>query len=219
MIRGAVVLGALVVVVGLSGCAPAVTTAAHPSSSHTVAAPTPTVPSLADLVLSPDGLGPLVIGSPVPDETAGSAVVLWDSTKCGGAGAWLANYPVGPIGGDGDPTGAPFSFAVQHQTEPLSYINVVSTQIKTSMGISIGDTRTQVTTAYPHADAVVTGPLTDLYEINGAKAKLVIEVGRLGEVPAAEVNKVVLMEVNGLGSAPGSLYGNDAGGGICPSTE
>ena len=91
-----------------------------------------------------------------------------------------------------------------------------STQIKTGAGISIGSTRAQVTAAYAHFDAIGTGPLTDLYEINGPKAKLVIEVEKANGDPNYS-NKVVLMEVNGLGSAPGSLFGNDAGGGICPA--
>jgi hypothetical protein len=170
---------------------------------------------LSQLVLSPDGLGPLVIGSPVPVEPASTAVVVWNPTYCGGTGAWLPNYPDGPLGPNGDPTGIPFYFAVGHKTDDLKYINVDSTQIKTSAGISIGSTRQQVLAAYPRFDAIVAGPVTDLYEINGPNAKLVIEVERTGGDPDY-ANRVALMEVNWLGSAPGSLYGNDAGGGICP---
>jgi len=141
--------------------------------------------------------------------------VIWDPTTCGDTGAWLPNYPAGPLGPNGPATGAPFYFAVEDQSDPLTYINVDSTQIHTSAGISIGDTGAQVVAAYPHIDAIVTAPETDLYEINGPHAKLVIEIGRAGGDPTF-VDKVIVMEVNPLGSSPGSIVGNDAGGGICP---
>ncbi|HEY5231899.1 MAG TPA: hypothetical protein VIJ11_13535, partial [Galbitalea sp.] len=114
MMRGAVVVGALVVVVGLSGCAPAALPAPHPTSSHVVAAPTPTPttpPALSELVLSPDGLGPLRIGFPVPDQPLASAVVVWDPTKCGTTGAWISRYTDADATPE-SPTGGAFFFAV-----------------------------------------------------------------------------------------------------------
>ena len=228
MSRGAgfAIATAVLIVVALAGCAPAVPSPAHHThAAAPISAPTPTPtptptapPALSDLVLSPDGLGPLVIGSPVPDEPAASAVVVWNATKCDTTGAWLPNYPDGPLGPNGNPTGIPFYFALDHKSDPLTYINVNSTQITTSAGISIGSTLAQLKAAYPHFDAVVKGPVTDLYDIKGQKAQLVIEVKRPGADgnDIAWDNKVVLMEVGALAIPVSSLYGNDAGGGICP---
>lgn len=224
MIKGIAAGLGLVTILALAGCAPAVTLAQHTHAATPSATPTPTPtptapPALSELVLSPDGLGPLVIGSPVPDESPATAVVLWNPTKCGTTGAWLPNYPDGPLGPDGDPTGAPFYFAVDHKTDSLTYINVRSTQIKTTTGISIGSNRQQLLAAYPHFDAIVKSHSTDLYEIRGPKAQLVIEVKRPGADGSGVAwdNTVVLMEVGTIAAGVGSLYGNDAGGGVCPA--
>lgn len=214
-------VGAIVVVV-LAGCAPT----SKPESQHTnIAAsaptstptPTPTAPpALSDLVLSPDGLGPLVLGSPVPDESASTAVVLWDPTKCGTTGAWLPNYPDGPtIYGNS----IPFQFALDHQTDPLTYLVILSPSIRTTTGISLGDTLAQVKAAYPTFDAVISGPQTDLYVVDGAAGELVVEIGKTGAAASA-VGKVADLWIRLKNSTPpGSIDGNDAGGGICPDTE
>ncbi len=221
------VLVVIALTVGLAACDTGVdpssasstgaSTTAPPQPSSSPSVPAPAVPpALAELTLSPDGLGPLRLGSPVPDVPAASAVVVWNGTKCGRGGAWLANYPAGPIGPGGDPTGAPFFFAVAHKIDSLSYINISSTQIKTSAGISIGSSVARLKTAYPEFDRVVAAPTTTLYELNGSHGTLVMEVGTKGKVPASEANRVVLMEIEQLGAESGSLFGNDAGGGICP---
>ena len=92
----------------LAGCTatpaptPHSTTSGPPSSR-----PAATRPDLGDLVIGPDGLGPLVIGQPVPAQPAGVAIVHYVADYCvinlgdganglapgqPWAGAWISAY-------------------------------------------------------------------------------------------------------------------------------
>ncbi|HEX4444048.1 MAG TPA: hypothetical protein VHZ81_10795 [Galbitalea sp.] len=216
MIKGAEAVAAIAVVLALAGCAPAVSPPSHTHAAAPTPAPSPSPtapPTLSELTLSPDGLGVLVIGSPVPKQSSSAAVVVWNPTQCDAtSGAWLANYPSGPtIYG----AGAPFVFDVNSKDEPLPYITILSPQIKTAAGISLGSTRDEVVAAYPRA-RVVSAEISDLYVVDGTAGELVIEIPKTSFDAGADANHVVDLYVALKSYPPGPTYQNDAGGRLCP---
>jgi len=199
---GVSVLG-IVLAVWLTGCTPA-TNKADPSRASTPAqsqpsrsptpTPTPTAPpALSDLLLSPNGLGPLAIGSPVPSETAPTALVTWNQSSCAGSGEWEANYPSGPVFGGTD---APFSFASDSKTDPIVLLFVWSNAIRTDAGVGVGSSVSDLMTAYPQLAAPIHASTSDLYVVKGTTGKLVFEVATRfvagqTEWPASAVGTVV----------------------------
>jgi hypothetical protein len=170
-------------------------------------------PALTDLVVSPDGLGPLVVGSPVPETDMASAVAVWNPTKCGATGAWLPNYPDSPT--LDQLSDVPFVVGTNNKSDPISFIGVRSVDIKTAAGIHIGSTADQLAAAYPKFDQTVDeGPVV-LYSINGKQSQLVIEFARQASVPADD-GTVVQIEVESGTAPPVGAYGTD-GFGYCPS--
>ena len=178
--------GALAIVtVALAGCAP-VTPSADPSSSAVPSAqpsqspvatptptptPTPTKPTLSELALTPDGLGPLKPGAAVPHEPASIAIVAWNPNACAGTGEWLATYPRQTTGDDIHP----FSFASGSKNDPIRLLTVWTSDIKTAEGIGVGSTAAEVAAAYPQI-VPVHGDVSDLYTLKGATGELVFEV-------------------------------------------
>jgi hypothetical protein len=126
----------------------------------------------------------------------------------------MPNYPDGiTIYG----SGAPFELALEHKEDRLGFINILSPEIKTAAGISLGSTLAQLTAAYPTFAILASGPLTNLYVLNGTNGQLVFEVGKAGAGLGADENRVVNLWIRTRSSTPpGSIFDNDAGGGICP---
>ena len=225
----------VVLVVALAGCAPAVyphhhsTHAAGPTASATPT-PVPTKPALADIVLSPDGLGDIVLNAPVPATTF---LFSYNPTECVStetgvtatsplAGAWKTTYaPVDPA----NPDLVPFILKNDPQTTtgPVSYVWVWSPGVHTQPGIQVGSSRHDVLAAYPHPDAITHGVLSDVYSINGAVGKLVIEVARadsgdVGYWPAGQVDTVLWMGAIQHGDTARAIAGTDGGPSTCPTS-
>jgi len=224
---------AVVLALALAGCAPAVhphhhqTHAAGPTASVTPT-PSPTKPALADLVLSPDGLGDVAINQPVPSSTL---LFTFDPTKCVSAetgiaagspdaGAWTATYP--PVD-PSNPQQAPFILVdrPQNLTGTVTTIWVWSPGVHTAAGIQVGSTRAQLLAAYPHPDAVEHGAISDVYVIDGSVGHLVMEVARTdsgdpGYWPADQVDTVLWMGAVAPGGDARAIAGTDGGPSTCP---
>ena len=244
---------ALAVSMSLASCTPEPDALPEPSTSATptqtappaTGSSTPTPgeaapairPALTDLVVTPDGIGSLVVGQPVPDEAADIALMSWNPTYCADgtpegmetpaagtpfAGAWVANYPDVP-NIFGTLTG-PFNLTTDEGGEdgPISWINVWGGDVATEAGISAGSSRSELEAAYPTFDAVAPGDLADVYVLRGTGAsELWIEVANTetsagsdyweGDIP----EHVLWLRVVPTGLEPRSFAGGD-GGGPCP---
>jgi hypothetical protein len=186
---------------------PTASAAAPPTPSATPT-PVPTKPTLAQLVVSPDGLGDLVVGQAVPAEQSATAIMHYDPTSCAdaansiysvgdpGAGAWLPSYPSDrsashPLPFDIGPVAGP--------TDPVSVIEIWSSALKTDKGIGAGSTIAQLTAAYGSALSIDSAVNSDVYILNGARSKLLFEVANPADfVDPTQTGKVLWMHIVGL---------------------
>jgi hypothetical protein len=181
----------------LAGCTlplapePSATPSDSPSASPSAdPEPTPlTRPALADLALSPNGLGPLLLGQP-PESAPALSMVSYVPTACTDAetgesfgivagdpeaGAWLIDaayrLPATPTS-----SGNPFGVGVDETAaNAVTRIDLYTSDIPTDEGIRLGDSRADVEAAYPAA-SVAESYLTDIYVISSATGLLQIEV-------------------------------------------
>jgi hypothetical protein len=228
MIRGISVSVGLLAVLALAGCAPAVATptaaptvAQTPSATPTPVA-TPTKPDEADLVVTPDGIAPLVIGQLVPEQPTDVAVMVWDASYCADptigvkpgdptAGAWVANYPKDSTG---YLAGLPFEVVTLNhaRTAPIAGMLVTSTNLATPEGIHVGSTLAELKAAYP---ALKTGPhssISDVFSIDGSAGTLIFEVANgltARYWPAERVGTVLWMRIVPLGTEVDAIAGTD----------
>jgi len=174
-----VVFAGASVMLAIAGCT---STPDSPGETATHAAPKP---ALADLVLTPDSLGDIRIGRPVPTTTL---IAKYDPTACdltatgtsqGSAdpGAWEANYLNQPTAAG---TKAPFIIVTAKQRPAASVrgLWVWTPGVHTEEGITVGSSRAQVQAAYPNPDEVRHGPLSDVYVLDGVGGRLLIEIAR-----------------------------------------
>jgi hypothetical protein len=213
----------------LTGCA--VGTHSDPNSpakstsgTRPTASPTPTKPPLSQIVASPDGLGDLVLGAPVPSDSPATAIMSFDATKCvsaeegivagsPGAGAWLPAYPNSLTYAG---SGLPFDVGpVSAQTDPIGQIAIWSPQIKTARGVGVGSTSAALKAAYGSALTVDAADNSDVYVLPGAHSELLFEVAKAGAgLPVEETGTVVWMHVVPLGDTQ-VHYANSDATGVC----
>ena len=166
----------------LAGCAPRDAEPTPPPVAETpveTPTPEPTKPELADLVLSPKGLGDLAIGEAPPQTNPEVDTLIFDEDFCAedvasGAitepGKWIANYPT-----DGTDY-AQFPFAALVLDGVVKNLVVDDPLIQTEGGIGVGSSLDELLAAHPDAVRI---PKTymDLYVIAGTSGQLVFEVG------------------------------------------
>ena len=194
-LRLAVVAGAISLTV-LSGCtptpapAPSVPPTSTPEASAASAEPeAPSRPALSQLVLSSEGLGPMLFGV-TPETDPALRLVLFDPIGCTDA---VTGFDMGIVAGDEyaggwfvDPfyelpptpetNGQPFGISVDEAAgNVLQRVDLYTGDIPTDGGVRIGDDRADVLAGHPSA-ALVSGGLTDVYVVTGTKGILQIEV-------------------------------------------
>jgi hypothetical protein len=203
------IVGFLVLTTGCTSTIKARDAAAPPapaSSSPSVApvtesatpTPTPTKPPLDTLVVSPQGIDTVLLGSPVATEPASTAIVAYDDDHCPvwgavgqpGVGLWLPNYPE-----------ASDSFTVRTEggvkNGIVTSLRVWSPEITTEAGIHIDSTLAEVKAAYPQPSNLIHAALTDIFVIDGGTGRMDIEVGRAagGELTKDDIGKVLYLSV------------------------
>lgn len=224
---------AITLAVALSACIPGgggtPTPTGSPSATPTeevTPTPTPeTAPARADLALSPDGMGTLVFGV-APSTDPATAMLVLDTEYCTDANAGLGTgFAAGspeatlwvPIPAYRD--GLYADFGVWVDGGVLNRIDLYDGTIPTTEGVRIGDSRADVTTAYPGA-TMVEEYLTDIYVVTGAAGTLQIEVARqpsdMVYWEAGEVDKVEFIHAVVTGFGPFTVAASENIAGICP---
>jgi hypothetical protein len=221
------VSAAAAILLGLASCSVGIPVA-DPSSSRphaTSATPAPssepTRPALADLILSPGGLGPLRLGQPVPSTASDLALATWKADACVDsgiaigqpyAGQWITTYPddpAGPLQHD------PFRIAVAGgvKSGAITAVQIFSPAVRTATGIHLGSSADDVARAYPGA-TVVPGSVSTVTVVDGPGGRLLIEVAG-PELQPQQVGTVVIMTAIPPEEAPRPFFASDTGVG-CP---
>lgn len=211
---------AIVVILGMAGCAqPVVESDPTPSVTTPTPTPTPTParPALADLVLTPEGLGNLAIGE-APVEDPATAMVTFDPVRCVApeygieagdprAGGWApdASYAESTLWGE-----SAFQVFVDGT---LQRLEVYGSTIPTSGGLHIGDPSSAVLAAHPEAQLVLSNYISELYVVHGTAGDLSIEVTIVPpDMPTywgEQADTVLGMRVTPTGTEPFAVAGGE----------
>ena len=188
-------------VVLLAGCSaetvPSTTSTAQPTSTASTPTPTPTPvptkPAVSDLVATPEGIGPLVIGGAPPsaDPELDILVVVPDGCEwavaegyTGDPGIWVANYDVDPRENALGP------FGVRVANGILEQIGIYSEEITTEAGARLGNTRDELLAMYPTELEYTAGEGVDVYRLPGTAGDLLFSLweGETGIVTVGQIN-------------------------------
>lgn len=203
----------------LTGCAASPETAPSPSppSRPTVtSSPTPspsaepTKPELADLVLSTEGIAPIVIGQAPPVTDADLDILIYDPVVCQAdvdagwieePGMWVANYGEARLGK------GPSPFGVRVKDGLLHMIMVGSPEVKTAEGIGRMSSRADLLAAYPAGLELMPdyGGDSEQYRLAGTAGDLYFDVlkeSSLQYYPEIDESSVVRVIVAPKGVVP-----------------
>lgn len=210
-----------------AGAEPAAIPTSEPSPTVS-AAPTPTptpertLPAIDELALAPGGLNLLVIGEPAPLPADPAAMIVFDPDYCADVrdpddpfrGQWVAvdqyrNAESRPI----------FAPGVDESGVVVAVQVFSGSPIRTTEGIGIGSTVSEILAAYP----TVTGPfpeyLSQLYIVSDGTHQLVFETSWAGAGDGywleEELDRVLIMTAQPLSTSPFALWGTDGGWGSC----
>jgi hypothetical protein len=191
-------------------------------------------PALSTLIVSPAGIGSLVMGQPIAAESPATAMATWDPAYCAtdarpagdpGAGAWRSAYSTTTVPWAPQPIDAFTVYVVdQVQEAALNGITVWSPELATASGIHPGSTREELEAAYPAFASVTPKGLTDVYVVKDPDAipgELWFEVANSGYAEAVAATTpieglVLWIAVHPTSdSAPYSLTETDSLGGPC----
>ncbi len=163
-------------------------------------------PALAELVVSPSGLGPLAVGVP-PEANPGAAMIEWDADHCASElfegtdpGRWVpAGYDDDPGRGDREPFGISLD-----DTGRVAWIDVRSDAPRTAEGVGLGTTLADLEAAYPDLQGPFQGAVSQVWWVENGDGILAFETQgeASGLQPPGTPEQVILMRVLVAGSDP-----------------
>jgi hypothetical protein len=167
-------------------------------------------PTLADLVVSTSGLGPLTIGI-APEVNPGAAMIAFDPQACadqvlGGSGGDPGRWR--PAGYDSDAvahggSGSAFLVGVD-PVRGVSWIDILGTSPRTADGLGVGTLLEELQATLPTLQGPFDGPLSRVWWIEDEHGTLVFETERDGILEGATTGpeRIELMRVLLPGTDP-----------------
>lgn len=221
----------LVIMLAVSGCAgpePAASPTAPPPATSTptpTPTPEPTLPAVDELALAPGSLNLLVLGEPAPAADDPAAMIVFELDRCveerglepgdPGTGLWVAAPPYRSA------EGRTFFQVGVNDAGLVTALQVVGdSPVRTTEGIGIGSSVSDLLAAYPSASAPIDAILTRLYTVTDGEHQLIFETSWAegagdGYWPEDEVDEVVIMTAQSASAPFGALWATDGGVGGC----
>lgn len=166
-------------------------------------------------LITPEGLGPILFGQPVPP---GAHDLVEFSTECS-SGFWrttdAAEVADGGYGHEGGPA---FTIWAADADAPVQYIDVLSATIPTPEGISVGSSLDEVEQAYPAATRILHDSFASLFAVDEGRGggQLIIELSGTDEgYWGADTERVRVLRVIPADEAPTVISGTDNVLGYC----
>lgn len=216
----------------LVGCAtqPSTTPTTAPSTSE---APTPAAekPAVADLVVTPEGIGDVAIGEAPKVDNPETDLLVFIEGYCQAAidelvdggttdvmfspDKWVANFEPA-LSGEG---GSDEPFAVAVPEGEITLIVIGDSALRTAEGIGLGSSRAELLAAYPDAQPAEGGipNASELYTVEGDNGRIELEIALTNDVVGLEdapLDTVWSFRVTTKEFEPSSWAGIDAGSAV-----